>query len=98
MPTNLTLLERVVKSVLSEDIHDKLKSSQSISLKGKRQWVNKRLDDNDNDKYDHAQLAYYLWADKDKDSARSYFSKCVKGTRRFSDDDIKKLYIKMKKG
>lgn len=92
------LMKKILLNLLSEDIHDKLKTSQSVTIKGKRQWVNRRLDDNDNDKYDHAQLAYYLWPDKDKDSARSYFSKCTKGIRRFTDDDIKKLYIKMKKG
>lgn len=91
-------IHKIVSEVINESLQDKTSSSGSKNLKDKRKWVNARLDNNDEDKYDHAMLAYTIWPDKDKDSARSYFSKCVKGKRRFTDDDIKRLYSKMKKG
>lgn len=49
-----------------------------------------------------AAFAYSLWPDKDKDSARSYFYKCLNGEKNdngtfynFSDDEINSLYNKI---
>lgn len=48
---------------------------------------------------DLAQYAYQLWPDKDKDSCRSYFYKCLNGEKddngkayEFTPDDVNKLY------
>lgn len=50
-------------------------------------------------KLDVAPYAYALWPDKDKDSARSYFYKCLKGEKNdsgvpyeFDDSEINRLY------
>lgn len=50
-------------------------------------------------KLDVAPYAYALWPDKDKDSARSYFYKCLKGELNdsgvpyeFDDSEINRLY------
>ena len=55
-------------------------------------------------KYNHAQLAYTLWPDMDKDTARSLFSKMATGTpdndgvvRHFSDEDVNTLYQAIRK-
>lgn len=58
----------------------------------KRNFIMSVLKHNDNDKYDHAHLAYQLWPNMSKDAARSYFSKCVRGERDFSDNDITRLF------
>ena len=62
----------------------------------KRKRVISRLK---SDKVDVAQYAYSLWPDKDEDSARSYFYKCLDGKKNdagdvynFSDDEINRLY------
>lgn len=51
------------------------------------------------DGVDVAQYAYRLWPDKDEDSARSYFYKCLDGEKNdngvpyeFDDDEIVTLY------
>lgn len=48
---------------------------------------------------DLAQYAYQLWPDKDEDSSRSYFYKCLNGEKddngkeyRFTPNDVNKLY------
>lgn len=50
-------------------------------------------------KLDVAPYAYALWPDKDEDSARSYFYKCLKGEKNdsgvpyeFDDAEINRLY------
>ena len=55
-------------------------------------------------KYNHAQLAYRLWPDMDKDTARSLFAKMANGTpdndgvvRNFSEEDINTLYQLIRK-
>ena len=51
------------------------------------------------DGVDVAQYAYRLWPDKDEDSARSYFYKCLDGKTndtgdvyKFTSDEINRLY------
>jgi hypothetical protein len=51
------------------------------------------------DNIDVAQYAYKLWPDKDEDSARSYFYKCLDGKTndtgdvyKFTSDEINRLY------
>lgn len=88
--------------VINEDLHKKVGSSQDRSIKSKRKWVTSRLKSKENvdkaDKYAHSTLSYRLYPDMDKDTARSYFSKKVRGDREFDDEEIKKLYTIMKKG
>lgn len=67
----------------------------------KRNAVMKALKD---PKYNHAQLAYALWPDMDKDTARSLFAKKANGTpdndgvvRYFNDEEINKLYQLIRK-
>lgn len=67
----------------------------------KRNAVMKSLKD---PKFNHAQLAYSLWPDMDKDTARSLFAKMANGTpdndgvvRHFSDEDVNSLYQMIRK-
>ena len=67
----------------------------------KRNAVMKALKD---PKYNHAQLAYALWPDMDKDTARSLFAKKANGTpdndgviRNFTDEEINTLYQLIRK-
>jgi hypothetical protein len=62
----------------------------------KRNAVMKALKD---PKYNHAQMAYSIWPDMDKDTARSLFAKMANGTpdndgaiRHFTDEDVNSLY------
>ena len=64
----------------------------STSVGSKKSFVAAMLKRNDNDKFDHAHLAYQLWPNMNKDTARSYFSKCVRGERNFSDEEVTNLF------
>ena len=77
------------------DSKNKNKDKENTGSK-KRQRVVSRLKDPG---VDVAQYAYQLWPDKDEDSARSYFYKCLNGEKndsgvpyKFSDDEVNRLY------
>lgn len=95
---NEDILKESIKRIVKETIQEMRNSNQinevekNSKTNSKRKFVTNILNKNDNDKFDHAHLAYRLWPIKDKDSARSYFSKCLKGDRQFSDKDVTKLY------
>lgn len=79
----------------SEDNTDSDNSEKSVS-KNKETRVIQALK---SDGVDMAQYAYKLWPDKDKDSARSYFYKCLNkekndngDTYSFNDDEFVKLH------
>lgn len=79
-----------------EDIHKDSRNKGKKDFATKRKRVISRLK---SDKVDVAQYAYSLWPDKDEDSARSYFYKCLDGKKNdagdvynFSDDEINRLY------
>lgn len=80
-----------------EEKHNKSnKPNGNKNLGKKRQRV---IDYLKQDKVDIAQFAYDLWPDKDEDSARSYFYKCLDGKLndsgehyRFSDEEVNRLY------
>ena len=78
-----------VRQIVKEEAE---KEQKKDNERGKRSYVTSTLKNNDSDKYDHANLAYELWPNMDPDSARSYFSKCVRGERSFSNKDITKLF------
>lgn len=84
-----TLQEEVLRQHIRQMVKEELENN---GRQGQRQYVMKTLSDNNNDKYDHAHLAYELWPDMDRDTARSYFSKCVRGERNFTNDDIASLF------
>lgn len=86
---NKTLYENIRKIVKEE--FDK-ETEVDNTIQGRKEFVMNALRNNDKDKYDHAYLSYKLWPSMDKDSARSYFSKCVRGERNFSDKDITSLF------
>ena len=81
-----------------EEKHEKKQDNKGDDKQNskKRQRVIERLK---SDKVDVAQYAYALWPDKDEDSARSYFYKCLDGKTndngdiyKFSDKEINTLY------
>ena len=79
-----------------EDKEPKRSEEAGKEAATKRKRVISRLK---SDKVDVAQYAYSLWPDKDEDSARSYFYKCLDGKKNdagdvynFSDDEINRLY------
>jgi hypothetical protein len=87
-------------NIISESVTRKLFEADS-DTDMKRNAVMKALKD---PKYNHAQLAYALWPDMDKDTARSLFAKMANGTpdndgvvRHFSDEDINSLYQMIRK-
>lgn len=89
---NMFEKESPEKSNKSKD--NKGKTSNS-SLK-KRQRVLQALKA---DEVDVAQYAYKLWPNKDEDTCRSYFYKCLDGKEddngnpyKFSDEEINRLY------
>lgn len=91
--------QRIAK-IVSEEITRKLFEAQDDSDM-KRNAVIKALKD---PKYNHAQLAYSLWPDMDKDTARSLFAKMANGTpdndgvvRHFNDEDVNSLYQMIRK-
>lgn len=78
-----------------EDETPKEKEGDKASAK-RRERVISRLK---SDGVDVAQYAYRLWPDKDEDSARSYFYKCLDGKTnntgdvyKFTSDEINRLY------
>ena len=87
-------------NIISESVTRKLFEADS-DTDMKRNAVMKALKD---PKYNHAQLAYALWPDMDKDTSRSLFAKMANGTpdndgvvRHFSDEDINSLYQMIRK-
>lgn len=93
---NKRILKESIKRMVRESINEMLSANRlnedNTSLAGKKSFVTATLSRNDNDKFDHAHLAYELWPDMDKDTARSYFSKCVRGERNFSDEEVTQLF------
>ena len=108
-----TIVAESVKRILKEGIFDtipfmgetnkesskdepKKDSEDDKSSSKRRERVISRLK---SDGVDVAQYAYRLWPDKDEDSARSYFYKCLDGKTndsgdvyRFTSDEINRLY------
>ena len=96
-----TIMEQRLNNIVSDVIKHNLYESEDQNTEMKRNAVMKALKD---PKYNHAQLAYTLWPDMDKDTARSLFSKMATGTpdndgvvRHFSDEDINTLYQAIRK-
>ena len=96
-----TKMEQRINNIVSDVIKHNLYESEDQNTEMKRNAVMKALKD---PKYNHAQLAYTLWPDMDKDAARSLFSKMATGTpdndgvvRHFSDEDINTLYQAIRK-
>ena len=93
-------IKRNFVKLVSEEVIRRLNEDEN-SVDMKRNAVMKALKD---PKYNHAQLAYALWPDMDKDTARSLFAKMANGTpdndgvvRHFSDEDVNKLYQMIRK-
>ena len=83
------------KEEKKDDDSPKEKGENKTSAK-RRERVISRLK---SDGVDVAQYAYRLWPDKDEDSARSYFYKCLDGKTndtgdvyKFTSDEINRLY------
>ena len=83
------------KEEKKDDDSSKEKGESQASAK-RRERVISRLK---SDGVDVAQYAYRLWPDKDEDSARSYFYKCLDGKTndtgdvyKFTSDEINRLY------
>lgn len=83
------------KEEKKDDDSSKEKEGNKASAK-RRERVISRLK---SDGVDVAQYAYRLWPDKDEDSARSYFYKCLDGKTndtgdvyKFTSDEINRLY------
>lgn len=96
-----TIMEQRINNIVSDVIKHNLYESEDQNMEMQRNAVMKALKD---PKYNHAQLAYTLWPDMDKDTARSLFSKMATGTpdndgvvRHFSDEDINTLYQAIRK-
>ena len=94
------LMEQRINNIVSSVIKRHLYEAQD-DADMKRNAVMKALKD---PKYNHAQLAYSLWPDMDKDTARSLFAKMANGTpdndgvvRHFSDEDVNSLYQMIRK-
>ena len=95
------IMEQRINNIVSDVIKHNLYESEDQNTEMKRNAVMKALKD---PKYNHAQLAYTLWPDMDKDTARSLFSKMATGTpdndgvvRHFSDEDVNTLYQAIRK-
>lgn len=96
-----TIMEQRINNIVSDVIKRNLYESEDQNIEMQRNAVMKALKD---PKYNHAQLAYTLWPDMDKDTARSLFSKMATGTpdndgvvRHFSDEDVNTLYQAIRK-
>lgn len=83
------------KNFRSDSLSNEKQNSNKASAK-RRERVISRLK---SDGVDVAQYAYRLWPDKDKNSARSYFYKCLDGKTndtgdvyKFTSDEINRLY------
>ena len=90
-----------IDNVVSEVLKRNLYEAEYQNTEMKRNAVMKALKD---PKYNNAQLAYTLWPDMDKDTARSLFAKMANGTpdndgvvRHFSDEDVNSLYQLIRK-
>lgn len=90
-----------IKQIVAEELTRKINETQEQATDNKRNAVMKALKD---PKYDHAQIAYRLWPDMDKDTARSLFSKMANGTpdndgvvRQFNDEDVNSIYQMIRK-
>lgn len=90
--------EKIQHYLREDDGRGKSKESKSDSeeMQIKRNTVVSLLK---KDMVKNAPLAYKIWPDMDEDTARSLFSKMVTGkpdndgvVRKFTDDDISKLY------
>ena len=93
-------MKRNFVKLVSEEVIRRLNEDEN-SIDMKRNAVKSALKD---PKYNHAQLAYSLWPDMGKDTARSLFAKMANGTpdndgvvRNFSDEDINALYQMIRK-
>lgn len=91
--------QRIAKNI-SEELMRKLYEAQN-DTDMKRNAIMKALKD---PKYNHAQLAYSLWPNMGKDTARSLFAKMANGTpdndgvvRHFSEEDVNSLYQMIRK-
>lgn len=96
-----TIMEQRINNIVSDVIKHNLYETEDQNTEMKRNAVMKALKD---PKYNHAQLAYTLWPDMDKDAARSLFSKMATGTpdndgvvRHFNDEDVNTLYQAIRK-
>ena len=94
------LRRQYVSNIVAEELKRVLNESEDTT-EMKRNAVMKALKD---PKYNHAQLAYALWPDMDKDTARSLFAKMANSTpdndgviRHFNDEDVNKLYQLIRK-
>lgn len=102
-----SIIAESIKKHLNEDFFNSFqpteakKSSKETTAQGyqRRKRVISYLK---SDGVNVAAFAYSLWPDKDKDSARSYFYKCLNGEKNdngafynFSDDEINTLYTKI---
>jgi hypothetical protein len=88
-------IKRNFVKLVSEEVIRRLNEDEN-SIDMKRNAVMKALKD---PKYNHAQMAYSIWPDMDKDTARSLFAKMANGTpdndgaiRHFTDEDVNSLY------
>lgn len=92
------MMEKSEESEKSEPHPDKKRRSseeREVSDKKKKRIIQYLKDE----KTDIAPYAYELWPDKDEDSARSYFYKCLDGKTNengdvysFSDEEFNKLH------
>lgn len=107
-----SIIAESIKRVLSEGFFDSFpsmyekeekKDDDSSKEKGENQASAKRrervISRLKSDGVDVAQYAYRLWPDKDEDSARSYFYKCLDSKTndtgdvyKFTSDEINRLY------
>lgn len=105
-------IKRMVKESIFDYInggmYEKSEDSESNSSKERRSSEEREVSDKKkkriiqylkDEKTDIAPYAYELWPDKDKDSARSYFYKCLDGKTNdngdvysFSDDEFNRLH------
>lgn len=99
---NNIMLERrkaQIKQIIKEELTRYFSNQNINEAESTDQKKNAVMSMLKNDLFSHATLAYQLFPDMDKDTARSYFSKLYRqekepdGTiRSFSDDQINKLY------
>lgn len=92
---NKILNENFSNRIFEEDDNDDNRSFAQADTK-KKQKVIQYLS---RPEADVAQFAYKLWPDKEKDSCRSYFYKCLNGEKDdngnaydFSSDEINRIY------
>lgn len=92
-----TVLRKQVRSIVAEEVARYVKTRlNEDTMADMRASVKAWLDGKQGDMVLFSQLAYYLWPDMDKDTARSLFSKKVAGKegREFTDEEVTKLYQK----